>query len=156
MWRERLSQLLLTVWVGSQWTIGYMVAPVLFATLADRVLAGTIAGQLFHLEAWVSVFAACVLLVLAWSEQRKLFMRLVLAMLACTLLGYFGLQPQMAALRAAAAATGGVMLGEVKAQFGMLHGISSAIYGVQSLLGVALILSARSRQAANTGDAKVA
>ncbi|MCE2832533.1 MAG: DUF4149 domain-containing protein, partial [Oxalobacteraceae bacterium] len=44
--------LLVTFWVGSLWTVGYLAAPTLFATLPDRALAGSIAGSLFRVEAW--------------------------------------------------------------------------------------------------------
>jgi hypothetical protein len=134
-----------TLWIGSLWTIGYVVAPTLFATLPDRVLAGTIAGSLFRVEAWLSVACAVVLLLLpsaqgddAERQSGKRVRLLVLAMLACTLVGYFGLQPFMAALREGAGA-GGVMDADARMRFGILHGIASAIYLVQSLLGLALL-----------------
>lgn len=145
----RVRLLVVTVWVGSLWTIGYLVAPTLFAALDDRVLAGTIAGRLFRVEAWLSVACAIVLLILvrAFSSdlegnQRRTCAWLLLAMLACTLLGYFGLQPFMAALREASGAAG-VMNSDMKMKFGLLHGLSSAIYLVQSLLGMALIIKVR-------------
>ena len=137
------------LWAGSLWTIGYMVAPTLFATLPDRVLAGSIAGSLFRVEAWLSVICAAILLVLirlpgddADASRRKTRLYLVLGMLACTLIGYFGLQPFMSALRESAGAIG-VMNSDVRMQFGILHGISSGIYLIQSLLGVALVLKFR-------------
>jgi hypothetical protein len=147
----RARLLVVTLWVGSLWTLGYVVAPTLFATLADRALAGSIAGSLFRVEAWLSVFCAVVLLLLAQfgtddkgsgPGSRKLWFGLVLGMLACTLVGYFGLQPFMAALREAAG-PGGVMASDARTQFGILHGISSGIYLAQSLLGVALVLTSR-------------
>jgi hypothetical protein len=145
--RARLP--IVTLWVGSLWTIGYVVAPTLFATLTDRVLAGTIAGSLFRVEAWLSVACAIALLLLstapaevADASSARLARRLVLVMLACTLVGYFGLQPFMAALREGAG-PGGVMDTDSAMQFGILHGIASAIYLVQSLLGLALILKLR-------------
>lgn len=150
--------LIATLWVGSLWTIGYVVAPTLFATLADRVLAGTIAASLFRIEAWLSLACALVLLVLHVRNRApddagrptslpamlsKLTpLKLILAMAACTLIGYFGLQPFMATIREAAAASGG-MAGEAKRNFGMLHGAASGIFLVQSLLGVALVLRMR-------------
>jgi hypothetical protein len=149
MLASRARLLVVTLWVGSLWTIGYVVAPTLFATLPDRVLAGTIAGSLFRIEAWVSVACAVLLIVLSrvpvdafGARQRVVPMSLVLAMLACTLVGYFGLQPFMAELRAAAGPVG-VMSSDAKAQFGMLHGVASATYLIQSLLGVALVLKSR-------------
>jgi hypothetical protein len=145
----RARLLVVTLWVGSLWTVGYVVAPTLFATLTDRMLAGTIAGALFRIEAWLSVFCAVILMLLAktssgeWnSGQRKVWVGLVLGMFACTLIGYFGLQPFMAALRESSG-PGGVMASDARTHFGILHGISSGIYLVQSLLGVALVLKSR-------------
>jgi hypothetical protein len=145
----RLQILIATFWIGSLWTIGYLVAPTLFAALSDRSLAGSIAGQLFRAEAWLSIACGATLIALQkWQSdqgnagQRKWCLRLIYAMLGCTLLGYFGLQPFMAELRATAGA-GGVMSSDVKMQFGILHGISSALYLVESLLGAALILKMR-------------
>lgn len=135
--------LLITAWVGSLWTVGYLVAPTLFLTLADRVLAGTIAGKLFRLEAWISlVVGICLLLVLRRGQSRGVrratMYKLVGAMLACTLLGYFALQPSMAALREAAA--GGMLEGAALTRFGILHGIASALYLIQSVLGIVLVI----------------
>ncbi len=142
-----LRTLLATLWVGSLWTVGYLVAPTLFATLPDRALAGSIAGSLFRVEAWVSV--ACglslfaVLLFDRQFERRRFCMIAVLLMLTCLTVGYFGLQPFMAALRETAALNGGVMDDATRSRFGLLHGVASVIYLVQSLIGVALVLKAR-------------
>jgi len=144
----RFKLLIVTLWVGSLWTIGYVVAPTLFATLSDRVLAGSIAGSLFRIEAWLSVGCAMALMVIsklsaqASGDVDRPWWRLLLAMLACTVVGYFGLQPFMAALREAAG-QGGVMNSAARMQFGVLHGISSAIYLIQSLLGAVLVFKAK-------------
>ena len=135
-----------TFWVGSLWTVGYVVAPVLFTTLSDRKLAGTIAGSIFRIEAWVSI--ACGLLLLAMiafddaSRERRSLLRLILLMLLCVVVGYFGLQPWMAALREAAGPTG-VMEGAARTQFGILHGVASLIYMLQSLFALVLVLKIR-------------
>jgi hypothetical protein len=144
MFAERVRVLIVTLWAGSLWTVGYLVAPILFATLSDRALAGTIAGSVFHVEAWLSVFCAAVLIVL-WilaennsGPVRKRFLWLVIGMLACTLVGYFGLHPFMAALRETASADG--MDAAASTRFGILHGISSVFYLIQSLLAVVLVM----------------
>ncbi|WP_026075895.1 DUF4149 domain-containing protein [Noviherbaspirillum massiliense] len=148
MLAARVRVLITTFWVGGLWAIGYVVAPTLFATLADRGLAGTIAGSLFHIEAWLSVGCALILLALARMDRdgdergRRIRIGLVLAMLACTLIGYFGLQPFMAEIRAAAG-PGGIADPDARMKFGILHGISSAIYLIQSLLGAALVFKSR-------------
>lgn len=148
MFAARARLLIATLWAGSLWTVGYMVAPTLFGTLSDKVLAGMIAGSLFHIEAWLSVFCGGMLMMLAaaaygWSDKggRRLVW-IAAAMLACTMVGYFGLHPYMAALKEAAGPVG-VMTADAKTRFGILHGVSSAFYLVQSLLGVALVLAAR-------------
>lgn len=146
---ERVRLLIAVVWAGSLWTVGYLVAPTLFATLDDKVLAGTIAGRMFRVEAWLSVFCSILLIVLGRITQGtecgqagKHLVWLAGGMLMCTLIGYFGLQPFMAALRESAGAAG-VMDSDAKMQFGLLHGIASGIYLAQSLLAVALVLKAR-------------
>ena len=50
---EALYLLAITLWVGGMWAIGYLAAPVLFASLGDRQLAGMVAGKLFALIGWV-------------------------------------------------------------------------------------------------------
>lgn len=142
----RLRLLVATIWAGSLWTIGYIVAPTLFSMLEDRALAGSIAGALFRIEAWLSLACAAALAALVvWGgravEGRRLLLALIAAMLICTLIGYFGLQPYMAELRAAA--PGGVMEGEMRSRFGLLHGIASLFYLLQSLLAVGLLWKLR-------------
>jgi hypothetical protein len=124
MWQTRVRLLVAALWAGSLWTVGYLVAPTLFGTLYDTVLAGTIAGSMFRAEAWLSVVCGVVLLWLM-PERRKL----LLAMLACTLIGYFGLHPFLAEAKAA---------GD-KATFGLLHGAASLIYLTQSVMALVLI-----------------
>jgi MFS family permease len=143
---RRLGLLVATFWVGSLWAIGYVVAPTLFATLADRVLAGTIAGSLFLVEAWLSLICGVILALLVARVSvpqqapaaRKRVLQLIAAMMLCTLVGYFGLQPFMAAIRESSAAAGGLS-GDAKLHFGILHGAASAIYLLQSLVGGWLI-----------------
>jgi hypothetical protein len=135
MWAARARLLIVTLWAGSLWTVGYLVAPTLFATLVDRALAGTIAGSMFRIEAWVSLGCAAALLVMlstakdVTGQRRKTLLGIVVAMAVCTLVSHFALQPVMAAMKEA---------GD-KSTFGMLHGVSMVIYLVQSLLAVVLV-----------------
>ena len=140
----RLRVLLVTFWVGSAWTIGYVVAPLLFATLTDRAQAGTLAGLFFKAEAWISLICGASLLAILWAERenptRILQIKLVIVMMLCAVIGYFGLQPYMAELRAIAAQSGGIMDDAMRTRFGVLHGVASVIYLLHSLLGVGLVL----------------
>lgn len=145
----RARLLIATLWVGVLWTVGFVVAPTLFATLADRALAGTIAGSLFRIVAWLSLACAAVLLVMLLREEKRsarpLFY-LIAGMVLCTVAGYFGLQPAMASLREivhAGAAVDAEQLAQARKHFGILHGVSTGFYVIQSLLGAVLILKIR-------------
>lgn len=142
---HRVFRLLTVAWVGSLLTIGYAVAPVLFTSL-DRMTAGSVAAQLFRIEAILGVVCGVLLLALSnvlvrrgGGAYRKL--RWVIAgMLVCVLVGYFALQPFMNALRIAALNAGtDVGHSAYAGRFGMLHGISSLFYLIESLLGLALV-----------------
>ena len=135
MFVSRARLLVVTLWAGSLWTIGYLVAPTLFGTLNDRVLAGMIAGSMFTTGAWVSLACgAATLGLLAVSkdmtdQRRKTLYIIVGAMLVVLFLNHFGLRPIMAELKEA---------GD-KAKFGMLHGVSMVLYLTQSVLAVFLV-----------------
>ncbi len=142
---HRVFQLLTVVWVGSLLTIGYAVVPVLFSSL-DRVSAGSVAAQLFRIEAVLGVVCGVLLLALGNLLVRRgvdAYRRLrwlIAGMLVCVLMGYFALQPFMNALRIAAMNAGtDVGHSAYAGRFGMLHGISSLFYLVESLLGLVLV-----------------
>jgi hypothetical protein len=140
---EALYLALLTLWVGGLWVIGYLVAPVLFASLADRQLAGVIAGKLFALIGWIGLgCAACLLSFLAWRWRRAVFGQtawwLVLGMAALTAVSLFGIQPLMQQLKADAW-PGDVMESALRDRFVVWHGVSSVLYLLQSLLGLWLV-----------------
>jgi hypothetical protein len=148
-WIARTRLLLATLWAGSLWTIGYLVAPTLFATLSDKMLAGSIAGSLFTVQTWLSIFCAMMLIGLnIWSRlelaagQRSLLIAIILAMLICALLLHFWLHPLIAGLRNTVNA-GGIMAADIRHRFGILHGLSSGIYLVESLLAVVLVVKIR-------------
>lgn len=134
----------ITLWVGGLWAIGYLAAPLLFATLPDRVLAGVAAGRLFAGIAWIGLACALLLLGLRALRNGGPVLRdrqswLVAAMLALTLGGHFGVQPVLQRLKDEVAPAP-VMESRNREAFGRWHGVSSGIYLVQSLLGLALVV----------------
>ena len=147
---HRVFRLLSAVWVGSLLTIGYAVAPVLFKTL-ERMTAGTVAAQLFRIEAILGVVCGVLLLALSNQQVRRgsgdyrRVRWIVAAMVACVLVGYFALQPFMNALRVAAMDAGTDIANSPR--FGMLHGVSSLFYLVESVLGLMLIWRLPARDA---------
>ena len=150
---HRVFRLLSAVWVGSLLTIGYAVAPVLFKTL-ERMTAGSVAAQLFRIEAILGVVCGVLLLALSnqqvrrGSSEYRRVRWIVGAMVVCVLVGYFALQPFMNALRVAAMDAGTYIANSPYAsRFGMLHGVSSVFYLVESVLGLMLIWRLPARDA---------
>lgn len=143
---QRLFLFVAGLWVGSLLTVGYLVAPTIFASLQDRQVAGMIAGAIFRVEAYVSTVVCVGLLVLAnlLVNRRLDYYRLIrwilLAMLICSMIASFGLIPYMDALREEALLQGmPVMLSPSAKLFGQLHGVSSGLFLIQSLLGLCLV-----------------
>lgn len=145
---EALYSVAITLWVGGLWATGYLAAPVLFATLGDRQLAGMIAGKLFALMGWVGLVGAAYLLIfliVRWGGQafRRAVFWLVLVMALLTAASQFGIQPLMAQLKVDALPRE-VMESVLRDRFVAWHGISSILYLVQSVLGLWLsVWSAR-------------
>jgi Domain of unknown function (DUF4149) len=145
-----LASLSRVFWVGGTWAVGYLAVPVLFKTLPDRQLAGLLAGQMFSWMAYVGI--GCALYLLAYHMQQsgrlvwkqKSFL-LIAAMLLLLLIGQFVIQPIMVGLKAQALPLD-VMQSALAAQFKALHGVSSILYLIQSLLGLVLVISPLPKQ----------
>lgn len=131
---ERLRRGLPGMWLGLLLALGLIAAPTLFALL-DRPLAGRVAGQLFAIEARLTLGFVVVLgLIERTRGQRRAEaglgprlsaeLLLVLGVLFLTVAGYFALQPMMEAARA----------GQGRLSFGALHGLSSAAYFLKMAL----------------------
>ncbi|WP_455206721.1 DUF4149 domain-containing protein [Kaarinaea lacus] len=131
------ERVLLTLWVGGLWAIGYIAAPSLFATLDDRQLAGALAGQMFHIISYVGLICGTLLLISVIGRlglQWRVWVLVI--MLALVVSGEFILQPMMESLKLQGLTEGS----DVKKQFGMLHGVASIIYLIESLLGLSLVV----------------
>lgn len=141
------ERIILTLWVGGLWAIGFLAVPVLFHTLDDRTLAGELAAPMFTLINGIGLACGGLLLLGAAMSHGRGWYRswrvgVIAVMMAGTAVILFIIQPQMAALKAQVAATGGGL----GSQFGRLHGISSAIYLLVSVLGLLLVAASGRRR----------
>lgn len=150
---NRLTDLLaawaLTLWVGGLWAVGYLAAPTLFYSLDDRVLAGMLAGRMFAYIAWVGLVCGVWLLLfrlarLGGAALKQGFFWIVLIMLLLSLAQQFGIQPIMQQLKDQALPKD-VMESLFRDRFTAWHGVSSAVYLIQSLLGLAAVAKQASR-----------
>lgn len=125
------ATLLVTVWVGSLWTICLIAAPAAFATLPERHLAGLVVGRLFQTETWLGVAAAASLL--AVLAARKHLSKALVAIIAVTavmpLISQLALVPMMDKARA----------WNDMAMFGRLHAISAVLFFTACLSALALV-----------------
>ena len=142
-----LQLLVAAVWCGALWTVGYIVAPGLFAWAPDRTLAGMLAGRFFGVVGWLGLGAGLLLIGLAGARRclRSRFAACAAAMWLCASALTFWIQPQAAQARTLTstqdrgnAAIAGI---PVNAAFARWHAVSSGVYLIQSLLGIALLLS---------------
>ena len=132
------EKILLTIWVGGMWAIGYIVAPVLFQML-DKPVAGNVAGQLFSIVNYIGIFSAVALIINILVQQgfslRHWQLWTLIIMLLVIIIGQFVLQPMMAELKALG------LTEENRSQFGRLHGVASVLFLMNSLAGLALVVS---------------
>ena len=133
-----LERVLLALWVGALWTVGFLVAPVLFAEL-ERAVAGTVAGILFGYLNYFGLLVGGLLLARnRLSARPGLDWRALLLtlMLVFILVNEFALAPEISALRDA-----GLVAGSAEAaRFGQLHGAASLLYVLNALFGLLLLV----------------
>ena len=138
--------LVAVLWAGALWALGYIAAPAVFAAVPS-VVAGDVVAQLLTRLGWVSIGCAAAMFVLVRLSSdlagRKRFLNLlVLAMLACALVMWAGLQPAMAQMRELAGA-GGVRASPYWTQFAVMHGVSQLFHVIESVLAAILVLKSR-------------
>jgi len=134
MTATRLAAWLAGLWAGLLWGIGLIGAPAGFAAALPET-AGRVAGRMFMQEAYLSLLFAVVMFLMLRRQARAAAafgsgsvlsanLLLVFGALFCTVAGYFGLQPMLAAARA----------GQGTLSFGTLHGVSAGLYGLKAIL----------------------
>jgi hypothetical protein len=134
---RRAAAWLAGIWAGLVAGVGFVAAPVLFATL-PRGDARRAAARLFAVDATVGIGFGAVLLVLSLQLARRdaergasrfsTEMLLVLAALFCIVAGHYAIEPMLAA----------AARGEGGPSFAVLHGAASAFF-VLKFVAVAVL-----------------
>ncbi len=132
------ERILLTLWVGGMWTVGYVVAPTLFGVLDDRQMAGMIAGNLFTTMSYIGLVCGGLLFLgnTYRSGVKDKTNYVLLLMLVLIGIGQFVIQPMMVELKAEGLVAGSV----AAANFGKLHGVSSVLFLITSIAGLILVI----------------
>jgi len=144
---DKLAFIAVTLWVGGLWAIGYLAAPVLFSALADKTMAGMLAGKMFTLVAYIGMGCGFFLLIhrlasFGSAALKQAFFWAALVMLLLAIAAHFGIQPILEGLKEQALPKG-VMESMFRDRFARWHGISSIVYLMQSVLGLVLVLAPR-------------
>jgi len=145
---ERIYIVVLTLLVGAQAAVGYLVAPTLFEVIADRSHAGSIAGVIFERMGWISLAGYVLLLGLRFKMDRSGLnparwpSRIIVIALGITTLGHGVIRPWIVTVRTSIQQAGGFEACDpaMRAQFGMLHGASSLLFLAVFILGLSLVL----------------
>ncbi|NDY89612.1 DUF4149 domain-containing protein [Ideonella sp. TBM-1] len=123
------------LWAGALWSVAFLGTPAPFATL-DRPMAGAVVAHIFQREAALGLLLGVLMLVLerrlaadrAQAGQGSGFslgMGLALGAIACTVVGYYVLQPWLAMAKAGQS---------TPLSFGQLHALSFGLFALKSVL----------------------
>jgi hypothetical protein len=133
-----IERVVLTLWVGILWAVGLIVVPLLFVQIADRAVAGTLAGNLFGLTALIGLVCGSVLLIVRIIRTGRFDWRTLVttAMLLLVAVGQFALAPAIGDLRNQGLAD--------STQFADLHTLATMLFLVTCGLGLLLVAAGRS------------
>lgn len=138
---QRVLALLSSIWLGLHLGLGYIAAPLLFAHL-DKVQAGTIAGELFHIVHLSGIVIWC----MVWKQYHrqtayldfhtpkiKKWLQLLILLL---IINEALVSPIIQALKTNETHWLHTLLG---GDFAMWHGVSSIIYLIIGILAIILL-----------------
>jgi Domain of unknown function (DUF4149) len=142
----RVNLIVITLWVGALWMTG-LTAYVLFDTLQDKQLAGSLAGKLFTIVSYIGLVSAFYLLIQRLLDYgtgalKQGYFWAIVVMLLLILASHFGIQPILAQLKIDALANN-ITQTVFADRFKTWHGVASVAYLLQCLLGFVVVLKAR-------------
>lgn len=136
------ERLLLTLWVGALWSIGYLAVPLAFISL-ETLVAAEYAAKLFFAVNVIGIISGTLILLGKIIFQRGRAIHswrfwVLIAMLVITLLFSMYVQPEMANIKTVDNWRLETNLAE---RFEWLHMLSQNLYLMLSIAGLLLVLS---------------
>lgn len=141
---NKLKILALSIWVGSLFIIGGLVAPVLFYKAGlTSTEAGRIAGLCFDVQSVVNLACAVVVLLVFVLEKERRPLRasrfwVLFILIVCILISQYAITPIIEQIKQTTLPD---VNGRYGAEFAKWHGISSSVYWLQALLVTGLLWS---------------
>ncbi len=139
-------RLCLALMLGLLVVSGYVVAPVLFANAGSTMLAGALAGDVFHVANRGVIFLAAAVVVF-WLRMRKSGVEIgrlrwaLLLLVAALIAGNeFGIAPIIVQLKAEIGSFDALAADDPQRQlFGLWHGVSAVIHLLASICAALLV-----------------
>lgn len=136
------ERLLLTLWVGALWSIGYMAVPLAFVSL-ETLVAAEYAAKLFFAVNVIGLISGTLILIGKVIIQRGKVLYswrfwVLVAMLIITLVFSSYVQPEMASIKVI---DNWRLDADLAQRFERLHLLSQNLYLMLSIAGLLLVLS---------------
>lgn len=136
------ERLLLTLWVGALWSIGYMAVPLAFVSL-ETLVAAEYAAKLFFAVNVIGLISGTLILIGKVIIQRGNVLYswrfwVLVAMLVITLIFSMYVQPEMASIKTI---DNWRLNTDLAQSFERLHLLSQNLYLMLSIAGLLLVLS---------------
>ena len=133
------ERLLLTLWVGSIWAIGYITAPFAFMYFEDIEMASGFVGKLFIIVNYLGLACGSAL-VIRYASLGQHAMTLwrfwvTVTMLILVVFIHFYLQVEISVIKSLDWRQNSAL----SDQFNLLHHIGTVVYALLSILGLALV-----------------
>jgi len=144
-----LNLLSLVVWVGGLVFFAFVLAPTVFGVLPTRELAGNVVNRCLAILHWIGLCCGTLFAITAMIDTRVMegaahpFAArnlMIYLMVVLTLIGLFGLQSRMTALRSEMGIIDQLPTGDSRRiEFNRLHVWSTRLEGTVLVLGLAVL-----------------
>lgn len=138
---KRIAAVLMSISLGVQISIGYIAVSILF-TYLDRIIAGQLAGELFHVVHYLSLFTWIIALIAmgrtsAWeyNTKNKPTKKWIIVLLILFTTSEFLLSPTIAAFKINQTS---LLTSWFGGDLKTWHGISSTIYLIETVLSLSI------------------
>ena len=143
---NKLSFVITSVWVGSLWSM-LMVTSVLFNKIPSTYIAGALASDMFKFINYFGLFASGIIIFAGFKSyglrvMKKAFLWITLFILLLVIISFFGIHPLLETLKVEALPRE-VMESVFADRYSSWHGIASAGYLLQCILGILLLIKMR-------------
>jgi|TARA_B110000259_G_scaffold182752_1_gene226846 hypothetical protein len=143
---HKLAIIISSLWVGGIWTM-LMVTTILFNKVPSSYVAGAIASDMFTFMNLFGMFSSGFLLFYGFKKASLSFFKsitfwLIILMLSLIMISFFGINPLLENIRDSSVSKE-IIESVFISRSGTWHGIASAAFLIECVLGIFLILKIR-------------